>query len=248
MLSPNEVEDIKVQAYGGCPYNFRQICDIYPLKIKEILNMGIKKYRNYLGTLLLTETEIKELMEKKIGAEIDEEINPLVYLLQSAEYNDSFFLELQDIFSTFIREEVYFLPKMKAIVIGSPEKKRMLTPTNFSDFQDILRIQNQKQIAESPPANETAWERKMRLSREKVAAIKKKQSQKDGNELTFQDQLEIADTFGIDSLNCTLVSFYAKLRRAREKEKWEQDLQMLCAGADSSKIKTKYWGESSEEK
>jgi hypothetical protein len=32
------------------------------------------------------------------------------------------------------------------------------------------------------------------------------------------------------------------------KEKWEQDIQMICAGADSKKIKTKYWGESLDDK
>jgi hypothetical protein len=31
------------------------------------------------------------------------------------------------------------------------------------------------------------------------------------------------------------------------KEKWEADIQMLCAGADSKKLDTKYWGEKPED-
>lgn len=248
MLSPNEIENIELQAYGGYGSKLMDVCKIYPLKISEILDMGMGKYQAYLNTLLLTPIEISQIIKEKTGEEPKDEIDPLQYLLQSAEHDDSFFLELHNMFFTFIREETIFLPKMGSIVVGSPEKKRMINSQNFKDFQDILRIQNHKEVVAAPPENETAWERKMRLSREKVAAIKKKQAQKSNEGLSFLELLEIGDTFKIDSMNCTLVSFYRRLHREQLREKWNQDLQMLCAGADSKKIKTKYWGESSNEK
>ena len=247
MLSANQIEDIKCQAYKCLPSQFSNICDVYPLSILEILKMGINKYNGKLGLLLLTEVEIAQTIKEKINQDVPiEEIDPLVYLIQSADNNDMFFLELESAFSTFIKEEVLILPKINSILVGNPEERRLITPENFSDFQDILRIQNHKEIKEPPPPDESPGQRKMRLLREKVAAVKKKQAQKSGEGQSLLDLLEIADVFGIDTEKCSLFSFYNLIRRHQAKEKWDKDIQMLCAGADSNKIKTKYWGESSE--
>jgi hypothetical protein len=59
--------------------------------------------------------------------------------------------------------------------------------------------------------------------------------------------LQMAEVYGIDIENHTLYAFYDLLRRHQMKEKWDQDIRMICAGADSKKIKTKYWGESFDE-
>lgn len=249
MLSLNQFEEIKEQAYCGKPSQLPGVCLVYPLTISEIMAMGRNTYQGYLGTLLLSETDISALIKEKTGEESPiESINPLTYLLESTEQSDRYLLELQQIFSTFIKEEVLFLPKMKSIVVGSPKEKRLITPQNFGDFQTILKIQNKKEIKEPPPENESPGQRKMRLLREKVAAVKKKQAEKNNEGQSFLELLEIADTFGIDTMNCSLLKFYNLIKRYQMREKWDQDLQMLCAGADPKKMKTKYWGESSEEK
>ena len=248
MLSANQIENIKIQAFMGCPTELKGICKIYPLKLKEIIEMDQTIYNGKLGLLLLDETEILNLIKQKTGKEVPiEEIDPLTYLIKSAENSDMFLLELQSAFSTFIKEEVLILPKINSILIGKPEERRLLTSKNFRDFQDILRIQNKRKIKEPPPENETPGQKKMRLLREKVAAVKKKQSQKDNEGQSLLDLLEIAAVFGIDIYNCTLFSFYNQLHRHQLKEKWDQDIQMLCAGADSQKMKPKYWGESSKD-
>jgi hypothetical protein len=58
--------------------------------------------------------------------------------------------------------------------------------------------------------------------------------------------LEIAGTFGIDTEK-SLYAFRKLLRRHQMREKWDNDLEMLCAGADGQKLKTKYWGESPDD-
>lgn len=186
-------------------------------------------------------------MKEKADQEIDPStIVPLHYLLQSAELNNAFSLELQNIFSTFLREDILLLPRIKAVLVGSPAERRLITADNFPDLQDILRIQNRKEVKEAPPKDESAGERKMRLLREKVAEVKKKQAQKKGEVQELSDLLEIAAVFGIDIEKTTLYAFYGLVRRFQRKEKWDQDIRMLCAGADSKKIKPTYWGESSK--
>ena len=248
MLSVNQIEDIQCQAYKCLPSKLQNVCEVYPLPLIEILKMGITTYNGRLGLLLLTEVEIAQTIKEKTSQDVPlEEIDPLKYLIQSADNNDMFFLELESAFSTFIKEEILILPKINSILVGSPEEKRLITSENFRDFQDILRIQNNKEIKTPPPENETPGQRKMRLLREKVAAVKKKQAQQNGGKQSLLDLLEIADVFGIDTNKCSLFSFYHLIQRYQLKEKWDQDIQMLCAGADSKKIKTKYWGESPKE-
>lgn len=245
MLSANQMKDIRCQAFLNKPSELPGVCLVYPQTMSTIIEMGETKYNSQLGTLLLTEIDIADMLKKKTGENIPlEEIDPLAYLLLSADQSETFSLELHSMFSTFIKEDILFLPKMNSVLIGSPSERRLINSKNFRDFQDILRLQNRKEIEEPPPENETAWERKVRLDHKRVAEIKKKQAQKKGDGQTLEELLEIAAVFGIDTDKCTLYAFYSLLRRYQAKEKWEQDLQMLCAGADSKNIKTKYWGES----
>ena len=86
--------------------------------------------------LLLDEIEIAKIIKEKIGEEVPlEEIEPLSYLLMSADNNDSFSLELQEAFTTFLKEDILFLPKLNSIIVGKDFKqKRLITPKNFRDF------------------------------------------------------------------------------------------------------------------
>lgn len=247
MLSAESIEDIRVQAMTGQPSAFKDICKVYPLTVQEVAKIGYNTYNRYLGILITDEMSIAETIKKKTQETVPlENIRPLEYLLTSANLNDMFLLELQESFSTFIKEEVLLLPKINAVAIGNPTDRRLITEKNFRDFQDILRLQNDREVTEPPPENETPGQRKMRLRREQVAAVKRKQAQKNGEKQSFDELIEIAETFGIDTEH-SLYAYYKLLRRHKLKEKWDQDIKMLCAGADSSKIKTQYWGESLKE-
>lgn len=213
-----------------------------------MLEMGSDTYSSRLGLLLLNEQMIEEIVKKK-GANLNEieNLHPLEYLIQSADRDEMFLLELKKAFSTFIKEDILFLPKINSILIGPMAEKRLITKDNFEDFQTILRIQNRKEIPEPPPENESAIAKKMRLAREKREAVKRKQQQNNGEAQDLAELLEIAEVFGIDYKEKSIYAFYGLLRRYQLKEKWAQDLQMLCAGASSEKVKPKYWGSNPED-
>lgn len=248
MLSAEQIADIKAQAYAGVPTKMGNICEIKPLTMKEIIKMGYYNYNSRVGTLLLTEDKIVQMIKEKTGEDVAP-INPLIYLLISANQSDTFLLELEDTFSTFITEDVLLLPKINSVVVGPPEERRLITPENFKNFQDIISIQNMKDIAAEPPKDETPGERKMRLLREKVAETKRRQAEKKnkGESQDLATVLEIADGFEMDYLDRTLYYFYKQLRRRQAREKWNQDWQAMLAGADSKKLKSKYWGENLDE-
>ena len=173
MLSINDFNIIKEKAFCCVPYQYKNICNIYPYTVQEIIEMGTDKYFSSLGILILTKDDIAEIIKKKTNQSLkDEEVpEPFEYLIKSSELNDMFFLELQDIFSTFLKEDVLILPELNVVVVGDPKDKRFITSENFSDIQDILRIQNRKDVSPPPPPDETPGQRKMRLLREKTAKI-----------------------------------------------------------------------------
>lgn len=237
----------KESVFLGKPISFYDICKVYPLKISEIYDesMGDLKYRYYLNLLTMEEEDIKETLEKK-GVHLEESIDPLEYLLISADNNDTFFLDLKDAFSTFIKDRVTLLPKINSVLIGNPKNKKMITKDNFKNFQMILRAQNRMSIKEEPPVDEDPMAKKFRLKREERDRIKAKQSQSDENAVTFETLLgslcimEIGITpFNVGDL--TLYTAKCLLERAQAREQYDTELRMLMAGADSKKIKPKYW-------
>ena len=242
------IEVVKEQAFMGVPSKLPNICDIYPLTIKEIITMGTDVYGQRLGLLLMEEADLHNLLkEKNTESILIEDIHILSYLLKCADQDQMFSLELHKAFSTFIKEDILFLPKIDSILIGPPSERRLINESNYPLFQEILRIQNKRAIKESPPENESEIARKFRLKREQRDAAKRKQQQKNGEEQSLIELLEIAEVFNIDYKNTTLLAFYNLLHRHQMKEKWDNDIKMICAGADAKKIKTQYWGESSKE-
>lgn len=245
MLSANQISVIKAQAYAGYPSQFSDVCKVYPTMMKDYLQEGEISFSGRLGLLLLTEVDISNMGKERLGKEIPiNEIHVLEFLLNNANKDDGFFLELTNAFSTFIKEEITLLPKINSVLVGPPIEKRLITEKNFNDFQTILRIQNRKEVPEPPPENESAIARKMRLKREEREAVKRKQQQKNGQVQELADLLEISEVFGIDYKEKSLYAFYGLIQRHQLKEKWDQDIATLCAGADPSKVQAKYWGES----
>ena len=45
-----------------------------------------------------------------------------------------FLLELQNAFSTFIKEDILLLPRINAVLVGPMAEKRLITKENFEDF------------------------------------------------------------------------------------------------------------------
>lgn len=234
---------IREQAYAGYPSRLPGVCQVQPVTVGEVLKMGSNIYSSRLNLLLLTSDQIAKIMEEK-GVKTDENINlsPLPFLLQSANASDAFSLELKAAFATFIKEEILLLPKINSVLIGPMSEKRLINEKNFADFQTILNIQNRRKVPVPPPENESPYARKMRLAAERRDAVKRKQQQKQGAVEDLADLMEIAEVFGIDYKNKSIYAFYGLIQRHQLREKWTQDIQMLCAGADSKKIKAKYWG------
>ena len=133
---------------------------------------------------------------------------PFDYLLDSADLNNSFLLELKNAFRTFIKEEITILFDLRKIVIGSANEKRILNSSNFPQFQSILRIQNKIPEVTPIPEKESDIARKFREKREQRDLIKRKQESKNAPSFTTLMSALCAYGSGITPLNIKDISIF----------------------------------------
>lgn len=241
MFSVNTIESL---AFVNAPYLYENICLVYPLTVGNVLSLQ-EKYDIALQILTIDRIKISNLLkEKGIIVEEFKIPEPFDYLLDSAELNDSFLLELKNAFRTFIKEEITILFDLRKIVIGSANEKRILNSSNFPQFQSILRIQNKIPEVTPIPEKESDIARKFREKREQRDLIKRKQESKNAPSFTTLMSALCAYGSGITPLNIkdiSIFSFYTLSHINSARERYDIEMHYLYAGADPKKLKPKYW-------
>ena len=254
ILSTNIIEDIKLKAFTGAGYSLSNICMVYPLTVKDIVVIGENNYQRYLSLLTMTSDELYDYYKQK-KIKVPENIDVFKNLMESCEYDDTFLIELEKAFSTFIREQVQILPDSQTIIIGELDKGKFIRKfkkEDFYEFQQILRIQNKISLPEEIPENETPMQKKFRLRRLEVKKAKRKQNQKKQTEATsFLNLISSMMCYlGLplaEILKLPLFAFYDLLGRNQNREKYDYDVRAILAGADAKKIKLVHWTDNTKE-
>ena len=228
----------------GYPVEFKKICLVYPPKIKDIVT--VKEFGIYRRLLTFSQEEIED---EYVKAQLDlkDLLTPLEYLLSNA-YKSPELRELTEkAFTFFIHESVTILFQLKKIVIGdiqqikSIEGLRAIDEENFFEFQNLIRLSVGDKAIDPPDPNEHWKIKQMKAKARYRDQIKAKQSS-----LTLKSALAsiCCMQFGLNPLNIGELSYSAMgvlMDKYREKESYETDIRSLQAGADSKKIKPKYW-------
>lgn len=243
----------------GKPAQFKPGVSIYPPTVQQVVTND--NYGIYSRLLTYSQEEIEdEFIEAQKALEIYP--TPLEFLLNNSYHNKNYEKQCKEAFRFFLHQEVSFLYERKTIIIGELEEvlKTMKTADdlitiNEDDFfalQNLVRWSIGKKEVEPPNPNEHPKIKEMKRKaryRDKVKA-KNAAKSKDGVSL-FTSLVSICCMgLGITPLNIGEMSYVAMesiLRKYQEKEKYELDIQSLLAGADSKKIKPKYWIRNFEE-
>lgn len=235
-------DNIEALAFIGLPYVFENICLIYPLSISSILSLQ-ERYERDLQLLTINRSFIIRLFNKK-EISVDTIPTPFDFLIGSAKEDNRVLLEISNAFATFIREKITILFDTKQIIVGDPLEHRIINDSNFTAFQNVIRLQNRLQKEEEIPENEDPRMRKFREKRELRDAIKRKQeSAKAPSFATLMNAL-CAFGVGITPLNIgelSLYSFYSQLQINGHKERYNAEMHFLYGGADPKKLKPEYW-------
>ena len=240
---------INANFFLGLPVSYNNLCDVYPPKIKDILNN--KDYPVYKKLLLSSQEDIEdEYAEQKMS--FDELPTPLEYVFLLSMADARIKKIALDAFEFFIHEPVTMLMDQKMIIIGDlkdvlPKAKglgdlRIIKEENYFDFQNLLREAIGEKPVEPYNPNEHPkvkyFKAKARL-RDKVKATSK-------NALTLGSTLAAISCmgFGLNPLNIGELSqtaVAALMRYYQEKEKFDIDIKSLLAGADKKKVKPQNW-------
>ena len=233
----------------GLPVPYKEICNVYPPKVTDILNE--KDYPVYRKLLLSSQEDIEdEFAEQKLS--MDEVPTPLEYIFILSASDERIKKIALEGFKFFIHEPVTMLADQKMIVIGdltevlpqlkSIEQLRILKEDNFFGFQNLLRQSiGEKEIEPYNPDENP-----------KVKYFKAKARLRDRVKAKSKDALTLGSTlasiccmgFGLNPLNIGELSQAAitvLMRYYQEKTKYDIDIKSLLAGADSKKVKPQNW-------
>ena len=240
---------IDASFFLGYSLPFGNICEVYPPKIKDIINN--KNYPVYKKLFFISQEDIEdEFVEQKVS--FDELPTPLEYIFTFAQADEQMAEVIRNGFEFFIHEPVTLLTDQNMIVIGdlaqelskikSVDQLRIIKEDNFFEFQQLLRRSvGEKEIElYNPDENPKVkyFKAKARL-RDRVKA-----KSKDG--LTLGSTLAAICCMGLNLNPLTIgelsqAAVSVLIRYYQEKNKYEIDIQSLLAGADSKKIKPQNW-------
>ena len=240
-----------IEAFLKLPQKFKNLCTIYPPTINDVLN---EETKGLVNILTISQEEIDDLFVDKVDQQGKPIIPPSVleYFLVNCMYNKTFEQQFVKSFELFIHEPVSILYDVQSIIIGDLQKEtlrvkeikdfRILNKDNFFEFQNGIRVALGEKTIEPPKPNEDPRIKRMKAKARYRDRIKAKK----GLGITFEETLVSICCMGIglNPLNIGEISYAATkqlVEKYQQKERYDIDIKSLLAGADSKKIKPKYW-------
>ena len=241
------------------PKEFKPGVMIYPPTVRDVVTN--EWYGVYSRLLTYSQEEVEdEYVEAK--KEMDVYPTPIEFMLNNAYHSPQYEARCKDAFEFFIHDRVTFLYELKMIIVGDFEQTlkhiktldelTIISEEEFFDFQNAVRECVGRKTVERPNPNEHPKIKEMKRKARYRDKVKAKNAAKNGSGLTlFSTLVSICCMgLGITPLNIGEMSYVAMesiLQKYQEKEKFHLDIDSILAGADSKKIKPKYWIKNFEE-
>lgn len=231
------------------PLNFQNKFYIYPPSIKEVIDNN--EFGMYQKIFTMSQEEIEDEFVEK-GAEMEKVPTPFEYLFASC-YNNQEFLDIfKKAFYFFTKEEITPLFQLGFFLIGNLEETLLKTKKvedlikfeekDYFNFQNEIRKVIGMPVVEPPNLNEHPRIRAMKAKARYRDRVKAKQG--GGLDLTSMMAAICCMGLGLNPLNIGDISYASAnilINQYQNKEKYQLDIDSLLAGADSKKVKPKYW-------
>ena len=244
---------INPATFIGEPQSFKGKFNIYPPSVRQVLTTPA--YSQYNKILTITAEDIRdEITKKDPNSKIP---TPFEFLLINS-FHDKIFQQIaKEAFEFFIHEKIYFFFEEKMIVVGDLEQviqkiKSLddlitIKEEEYFDFQNAIRAALGEKEVDPPELenpNEDPRIAEIKRKAKERDRIKAKQNNKNGISLSTSLTAICCMGIGITPLNIGEMSYAAInpiMTMMQDKEKYDVDIRSLLAGADSKKIKPKYW-------
>lgn len=239
---------IDERVFLGYPIDFKDICQIYPPTVNDVC--GNKDFLIYQSLFTMTQEELEDAYVDGAGA--TNVPTPFQYLLMNYYQDETMREKIEDGFMKFVHEPVTIVPEIEMLLIGKSEDEldpdvdlenpRLLTEENFFDFQNAIRMVMGEKAAEPPDPDEDPRVKRIKAKaryRERLKAKRQKGPQ-------FGTLLAAICCMGIglSPLNIGEMSYacvHWLISMEQQREEYDIDIRALLAGADSKKVKPKYW-------
>ena len=229
----------------GYPVEFKNLCLVYPPKVKDVV--GDPTFPICSKLLTISQEEIEDEFTEN-GIDLSKLLTPFEYILNNAYNSKAIEALLIKAFALFIHEPVVFLYEQKKILIGdlkevkSTSELRFLEEDEYFDFQNLLREALGGKPIEPPNPLEHPRIKQMKAKARLRDRVKAK-SKKNPTLKTLLASI-CCMGFGLNPLNIGELSYAAVpmlINQYQEQEKYRLDIESLLAGADSKKVKPVYW-------
>lgn len=252
---------INEKVFLGFPVELEDVCKIYPPTINDVV--GNDNFSVYQALFVITQEELdKAYLSDETIAEIP---TPFQYLLMNYYQDEDNMKEIiENAFMFFIHEPVTIVPEIELLLIGKTEEElnpdidlenpRLLTAENFFEFQNKIRTVLGMNLEEKPTQEEQdedprikRWKMKVKEHEQIVKAKKQKNAPTLGTLLAAICCMGI----GLNPLNIGEMSYACiqwLIAMYQQNEAYDVDVRAILAGADSKKVKPKYWIKNIDEK
>ena len=246
---------IDERIFLGYPIDFKDICQIYPPTVNDVV--GNKEFGIYQSLLTMSQDDLDEAYGQ--NESISQIPTPFQYLLMNYYQDEEMRRLIHAAFDKFIHEPVTIVPEIEMLLIGKSEDEldpdvdldnpRLLTEENFFDFQNQIRVVMGADPVEPPEPEDENLDPRIKRYKAKVKASERllaKKRAKNKNSPTFGTLLAAICCMGIglSPLNIGEMSYacvHWLIAMEQQKEEYDIDIRALLAGADSKKVKPKYW-------
>ena len=237
----------------GQPLSFQNKFYIYPPTVKEVVTNPF--YAQFIRLLTITQEDIKDELAKK--EQFTDIPTPFEFLLINCYHSQQFALIAQQAFQFFLHQDINFFYEEKMLVVGDlQETVKKINSINdlitikeedYFEFQNIIRSVIGDKIVKPPEPvdpNEDPRITRIKAKARERDRIKARKGTQDGISLTTSLVAICCMGIGITPLNIGEMSYASIgpiMKMLQDKEKYDIDVRSLLAGADSKKIKPKYW-------
>lgn len=239
----------------GFPEDFNGKLQVYPPKLKELVENS--EIGLYYHLLTLSQEDIEDELSK--NEEVKTFPTPYEFLMANC-YREKEYQHLaREAFKYFCHTDITFLYEQKKILIGSPEDiveqvkqldkndkieehLTILEEKEFFDFQNLVRQAYSQKPIERPNPDEDPRVRRIKAK----GRMREKLKAKKGGGPTLETLMGAICCMGIGltPLNIGEITYVAAnvlVGLYQQRESYQIDVDSILAGADSKKVKPKYW-------
>jgi hypothetical protein len=242
---------MEMRLLGGMPIYIENIGYIYPLTLKEICNIGLTPYNQFISLLCIESNMLNSYMNDMASFDA---------LMEICRNNKEIKMVIGQSINIFLKKDIFVDASNNQILIGEnltnllSNKKfseiSILNSTNYEDFKYIIKLQNglinpNNEEDDFNPSDAKAKQiiEKMKKARQ---TINKQQGNSEHENLNLIDLISILAS-NSDSLNIlniwdlTLYQFNDQFARMKILDEYNVNIRYLLAGAKSEDVNLKHW-------